>query len=79
MSKSLDELVSNLNNNQCMNLRQFYEDEEYLKLMLRKGLYPYEFMDSFYRKLKRGMVQANQQVWSRIGITPEFKNIILKY
>ena len=49
MAKSLDELSSNLSDGQCKNLREFYKDEDVFKLMRRKGVYPYEYMDSWER------------------------------
>ena len=47
MASSLDELASNLDDDQCKNLRKFYQDDEIFKLMRRKGVYPYEYMDSW--------------------------------
>ena len=49
MASSLDKLASNLADKQCENLRQFYSEEEKFKLMRRKGVYPYEYMDSWER------------------------------
>ena len=43
--KSLDELARNLDDDQCKNLRRFYKSENMFKLMRRKGVYPYEYMD----------------------------------
>ena len=47
MASSLDKLASNLSDNQCKNLQWFYQEE--FKLMRRKGVYPYEYMDSWER------------------------------
>ena len=44
-ASSLDKLVSNLGDNQCKNLREFFKEEEIFRLMRRKGVYPYEYMD----------------------------------
>jgi hypothetical protein len=38
-----------LTDDQCKNLRRFYQEENVFKLMRRKGVYPYEYMDSFGR------------------------------
>ena len=45
MASSLDKLVSNLDEDQRKNLREFYREEEVYRLMRRKGVYPYEYMD----------------------------------
>ena len=47
MSLSLDKLASNLTDEQCKNLRWFYKEN--FNLMRRKGVYPYEYMDSWER------------------------------
>ena len=49
MASSLDLLARNLSDNQCKNLQWFYQDQEVFKLMRRKGVYPYEYMDSWER------------------------------
>ena len=41
MVSSLDKLASNLDDNQCKNLREFYGEEEVFRLMRCKGAYPY--------------------------------------
>ena len=47
MASSLDKLARNLDDDQCRNLRQFFDDEEHFRLMRRKGVYPYEYVDSW--------------------------------
>ena len=47
MSSSLDKLSSNLTDDQCKSLKQFYGDN--FKLMRRKGSFPYEFLNSWER------------------------------
>ena len=47
MASSLDKLAGNLDDDQCRNLRKFSDDEEHFKLMRRKGVYPYEYVDSW--------------------------------
>ena len=42
MNSSLDSLVRNLSDNDFK-----YLSEEFLKLIKQKGVYPYEYMDSF--------------------------------
>ena len=46
MASSLDKLASNLDDDQCKHLREFYNEEEVFRLMRRKGVYPYDYMDS---------------------------------
>ena len=46
MASSLDKLASNLDDDQCKHLREFYKEEEVFRLMRRKGVYPYDYMDS---------------------------------
>ena len=40
MSSSLDKLASNLDDDQCKNLREFHKEEEVFRLMRRNGVYP---------------------------------------
>ena len=40
---------SNLADGQCKNLQWFYQEEVAFQLMRRKGVYPYEYMDSWER------------------------------
>ena len=48
MAASLDSLVKNLPKDSFKNLTEFYEGNE-LKLLLRKGVFPYDWFDSFDR------------------------------
>ena len=45
MPSSLDKLVSNLEKDQFTNLRQYYDGEQ-LELLLRKGVYLYDYVNS---------------------------------
>ena len=47
MASSLDKLASNLDDDRCKHLREFYKEEEVFRLMRRKGVYPYEYMDGW--------------------------------
>ena len=47
MASSLDKLAPNLEDDQCKNLREFYKDYEVFRLMRRKGVYPYEYLDGW--------------------------------
>ena len=48
MAASLDSLVKNLPKESFKNLTEFYEGDE-LNLLLRKGVFPYDWFDSFNR------------------------------
>ena len=45
MASSIDKLASNLDEDQCKHFREFYKEHEVFRLMSRKGVYPYEYMD----------------------------------
>ncbi|XP_057310047.1 uncharacterized protein LOC130648044 [Hydractinia symbiolongicarpus] len=49
MASSLNKLASNLSDDQCKNLRWFFTKDDLFKLMRRKGVYPYEYMDGWQR------------------------------
>ena len=46
MALGLDKLASNLDDDQCKHLRQFCKEEEVFRLMGRKGVYPYKYMNT---------------------------------
>ena len=46
MALGLDKLASNLDDDQCKHLREFYKEDEVFRLMWRKGVYPYEYMNA---------------------------------
>ena len=52
MNSSLDTLVKNLSDNDFKYLSQEYSGEQ-LKLVKRKRVYPYEYMDSLKKFLKK--------------------------
>ena len=49
MASSLDKLSSNLKIDQFVNLKKYYSGQQ-LSLLLRKGVYPYDYVD-FMKKL----------------------------
>ena len=90
MASSLDKLASNLDDEQCENLRQFYTEEQQFKMMRRKGVYPYEYMDSwdkfeetklppkdaFYSKLSmRGISDKDYEHAQQVWKTMEDKTL----
>ena len=60
MVSSLDKLASNLDDDHCKNLSEFYREEKVFRLMRHKGVYPYEYIDgwknlrrqSYHRKMR---------------------------
>jgi len=46
MSSSLDNLVKNLNKDQLKKLKEFLPVERKLNLVIRKGIFPYDYADS---------------------------------
>ncbi|XP_057299355.1 uncharacterized protein LOC130629979 [Hydractinia symbiolongicarpus] len=48
MSSGLSSLADNLSDDQCKNLRKFFNGDEF-NIMRRKGVYPYEYVNSFDR------------------------------
>ena len=71
MATSLDSLASNLPNNMFNNLSFFYEEQdnykEKLKLLKRKGVYPYDYMDCF-EKLSETTLPPTESFYSELNI-----------
>ena len=65
MASSLDKLAGNLDDDQCKNLRQFFDDEEHFKLMRRKGVYPYEYVDS-WDKFEETELPSKEAFYSKL-------------
>ncbi|XP_057305244.1 uncharacterized protein LOC130642176 [Hydractinia symbiolongicarpus] len=49
MSSSLEKLASNLDDEQCKNLRRYFTKDDTFKLMRCKGIYPYSYMNTWKR------------------------------
>ena len=67
MALSLDELASNLDDDQCKHLREFYKEEEVFRLMRREGVYPYEYMDS-WKKFEETSLPPKDAFYSRLNM-----------
>ena len=67
MSSSLDSLVSNLSSEpeSFKSTRTVYGDGEQFKLLLRKGVYPYEYMDSL-KKLNETQLPSKEAFFSKL-------------
>ena len=72
MSTSLESLVNNLPDDAFNNLERYYKGEK-LSLVKRKGVYPYEYMDSLER-FKENKLPPKEAFYSRLtgeGISDE--------
>ena len=67
MASSLEKLAKNLDDDQCRNLRELYREEEVFKLMRRKGVYPYEYMDS-WEKFNETELPSKEAFYSRLSM-----------
>ena len=67
MASSLDKLASNLDDDQCKHLREFYKEEEVFRLMRRKGVYPYDYMDS-WEKFEETSLPPKDTFYSRLNM-----------
>ena len=73
MPTSLDSLVDNLPKDAFNNVKRHYAEEDKLSLLVRKGLFPYEYMDS-PKKLKEIELPPKEAFYSRLndeGISDE--------
>ena len=72
MNYSLDTLVNNLDENDFGNTSKFYNNEQ-MQLLKRKGVYPYEWLDSI-DKLKETQLPSKEAFYSKMsgeGISDE--------
>ena len=72
MSTSLEKLVNNLSKDTFVNVKKYYVEDK-LDLLTRKGVYPYEYMDS-PKKLKETRLPSKEAFYSKLndeGITDE--------
>ena len=72
MASSLDKLSSNLKINQFVNLKKYYSGNQ-LSLLLRKGVYPYDYVDCM-KKLDETSLPPQDAFYSKLtgaGITDE--------
>ena len=67
MASGLDKVVSNLDDDQCKHLKEFYKGEEVFRLMRRKGKYPYEYMDS-WKKFEQTSLPPKDAFFSRLNM-----------
>ena len=67
MASSLDKLASNLDDDPCKHLREFYKEDEVFRLMRRKGVYPYEYMDE-WNKFEETSLPPKDTFYSKLNI-----------
>ena len=65
MAASLDKLVNNLPKDDFNNLKRYYVGDEF-SLLTRKGVYPYEYMDSL-EKLKETKLPPRESFYSSLN------------
>ena len=65
MTTSLDNLVNNLPKDTFKNVKRYYADDK-LSLLTRKGVYPYEYMNS-PEKLKETKLPPIEAFYSRLN------------
>ena len=66
MPTSLDALIKNLDPEQCKNLKKFYPDPRKFDLLKRKGVYPYDYVDSV-DKLVETALPPKEAFYSRLN------------
>ena len=72
MASSLDKLVGNLDRESFTNTKKFFKGQQ-LNLLLRKGVYPYDYMDSV-KRLNETQLPPKEAFYSRLsgeGISDE--------
>ena len=68
MVSSLDKLASNLDDDQCKHLKAFYIEDDVFRLMRRKSVYPYGYMDSS-KKFEETKLPPENAFYSRLNMT----------
>ena len=66
MPSSLEKLFQNLDKDPCVNLKKKYFEGERLNLLRRKGVYPYDYMDSI-EKLDETKLPPKEAFYSRLN------------
>jgi len=66
MGLSLDALIKNLDPEQRKNLKKFYPDPRKFDLLKRKGVYPYDYVDSV-DKLAESSLPVKEAFYSRLN------------
>ena len=67
MANSLDQLASYLNNSEKINCKKFFNDDFKFKLVSRKGVFPYEYINS-WEKLQETCLPPIEHFFSKLHI-----------
>ncbi|KAJ8980524.1 hypothetical protein NQ317_008321 [Molorchus minor] len=63
LSKSLDKLSQSLESEQCIETRRYFENEEEFGLIRQKGVFPYNYIDSF-EKLEETQLPSRDKFYN---------------
>ena len=80
MASSLDKLSSNLKIDKSVSLKKYYSCNQ-LSLLLRKGVYPYDYVDCM-KKLDETRLPPKEAFYSKLtgeGITDEDNNMLKQF
>ena len=66
MSQSLANLVNNLPKEALKFTREFFKQDKYINLMVKKGVYPYDYMDSF-EKFNDSKLPSKEEFYSQLS------------
>ena len=66
MSQSLANLVNNLPKEALKFTREFFKKDKYINLMVKKGVYPYDYMDSF-EKFNDSKLPSKEEFYSQLS------------
>ena len=80
LASSLDKLSSNLKFDQCVNLKKYYIGNQ-LSLLLRKGVYPYDYVDC-RKQLVETSLPPKEAFYSKLtgeGITDEDYHMLIQF
>ena len=65
MASGLDKLVNNLEEKDCLNVQKYYQNEK-LKLLLRKGVFPYDYVNSL-KRLQETELPPKEAFYSKLN------------
>ena len=66
LCRPLSNLVSNIKN--FLNLKSYFSNQEEIDLLPQKGIYPYDFMDSF-EKFKETQLPSRESFYGKMNKT----------
>ena len=66
-ASGLDKRACNMDDDQCKHFNEFHKEEEVFRLIRCKGVYPYEYMDS-WKKLKRQSFHKKNAFYSKLNM-----------